>query len=113
MALAIVSELHGALAFSSGLKRESGENPELPRSGKQERTLQDGTGRRAGKPKQVGSLQSPKTCHEDRARVARTSHTSEGKVRWPYPAPLQDTCRLTVLTEATDTPHGDGASDTL
>jgi hypothetical protein len=27
------------------LKRESGENPELPRSGKQERTLQTGTGR--------------------------------------------------------------------
>ena len=38
--LAIVSELYGALVVRSRLKRESGENPELPRSGKQERTLQ-------------------------------------------------------------------------
>jgi len=39
--LAIVSELYGALVVRSRLKRESGENPELPRSGKQERTLQN------------------------------------------------------------------------
>ena len=43
--LAIVSELYGALVVRSRLKRESGENPELPRSGKQERTLHVGTGR--------------------------------------------------------------------
>jgi hypothetical protein len=39
VALAIVSELHGASVARLRLKRESGENPELPRSGKQERTL--------------------------------------------------------------------------
>jgi hypothetical protein len=39
VALVIVSELCGASFARLRLKRESGENPELPRSGKQERTL--------------------------------------------------------------------------
>jgi hypothetical protein len=39
VALAIVGELCGASVVRLRLKRESGENPELPRSGKQERTL--------------------------------------------------------------------------
>jgi hypothetical protein len=39
--LALYSKLlSGARSLKVGLKRESGENPELPRSGKQERTLQ-------------------------------------------------------------------------
>jgi hypothetical protein len=34
----IVDLFHGSLGFGPGIKRESGENPELPRSGKQVRT---------------------------------------------------------------------------
>jgi len=37
-----------------GAKRESGEKPELPRSGEQERTAPHGTGYKSGKPSQVG-----------------------------------------------------------
>jgi hypothetical protein len=35
----IVVEPYGVRVFASGPKRESGESPELPRSGKQERKL--------------------------------------------------------------------------
>jgi hypothetical protein len=70
----------------------------------------NGTGREAGKPEQVGSLQSPKTCHEARAEEARTSHTFEGKVRWSRLVCVQ---RLPFSsTQGSRMLYGDDADDT-
>ena len=74
----IVRELCGSLRPGAKRRWESGENPELPRSGKQERTptwhwLKLELGSRASR-----QPASPKTCHEDiRLRL-------RGEVRWQW-----------------------------
>src|ERR1700716_8537 len=59
----------GALGFRPGLKREPGENPGLPRSGKRERGPRDALAFRAGKRWTLGKRRKPK-----RSRVRRPAN---------------------------------------
>ena len=75
--------------FSPTLKRELGESPRLPRSGKQERTPSLCTGRFVtGKRRLVGRREpyamtpaSPKTCHSPRPTMAREFLNLRGERR--------------------------------